>query len=429
MVVRWDEGFYNFIAGAKVLNAYGKGRSPLFTKQTLEELQDRTISLELVNLDPTYADTFDSSKFYYRFRNSPDDYSDSTSMRVTVTQTRGGYWVEDYGEGIREIQLRGNTGFRKLKVGQGSEVTDGKQLIKKLAHFIHMHNNERRYRNNKGSDFRKLVMVYHMFADDIHLVVQPTNFTINRSKNNPMMYMYSLNLTVLGDYRRFVLEEGGDSVAKMMHDSSKRVPKIKQNFELNLESIIDCFNKSEELVNAALTNPGKVIMGGLLSLGVYLAEAESELTSSVVDSITGKTEVHSYGSFGRTQLTLQYSSANNNPTTQIVTAGITKDSLAAVGIQDYEREQISAKVIEPNTNVWTFGRLLNFVTVDLPEYTETLVGYGVVAYDVIRAYRQMRACLASLLQYPELFKELYEDDVAQARQDLLDSGCATTLRL
>ena len=49
----------------------------------------------------------------YRFVLNPETYEQSEPGKVTITQTKGGAFVEAFGAGIIEITISGTTGFKK----------------------------------------------------------------------------------------------------------------------------------------------------------------------------------------------------------------------------------------------------------------------------------------------------------------------------
>jgi len=182
---------------------YATGDHPLLSAQSAAALQNKTIQIDLVDLSPQPM----GKDLRFTFKNSPDELSTSSPSRSGITQTKGGVWVEDFGIGVKEMSIRGTTGFKKVMVGKGKnqELKDGRQLIMDLSKMYEEYNFRRQTKNDStgSQDFRSILMVFHIFSDDFHQVVHPTNLNIKRSKSNPLLYMYEMNFTILGPYSAF----------------------------------------------------------------------------------------------------------------------------------------------------------------------------------------------------------------------------------
>jgi hypothetical protein len=114
----------------------------------------------------------------YVFSINPEEYTQEEPSRSTVTQTKGGAWVDDFGGGLPVITIRGTTGFQKGL---------GVQKFKELRDMI------RKYYDD-GSE-----LTFHNWTDDESWIVHPdpSGFRLLRNKTNPLLYMYEMRLICL----------------------------------------------------------------------------------------------------------------------------------------------------------------------------------------------------------------------------------------
>lgn len=117
----------------------------------------------------------------YQFAINPEEYTQDEPSRSTVTQTKGGAWVDDFGGGLPMIQIRGSTGFNH---GLGVE------KFKELRDLI------RKYYQSADAEME---FIFHNWTDDESWVVHtdPQGFRLLRNKSNPLMYMYDIRLICL----------------------------------------------------------------------------------------------------------------------------------------------------------------------------------------------------------------------------------------
>lgn len=116
----------------------------------------------------------------YKFSINPDEYTQEEPSRSTVTQTKGGAWVDDFGAGLPVITIRGSTGFQ-----YGLGIEKFKELRKLIRDY---------YNGSTDKEF-----LFHNWTDDESWVVHtdPQGFRLLRNKNNPLLYMYEIRLICL----------------------------------------------------------------------------------------------------------------------------------------------------------------------------------------------------------------------------------------
>jgi hypothetical protein len=113
---------------------------------------------------------------------------------VTVQQTIGGAFVDDFGAGLTQINISGNTGWR------GFSGIDGMTFFQQLraASFTNWHI----ARNNAVIKGKNPDLVQLIFTDALNStldLVIPTNFTLRRSRSRPLLCMYQISMIGLGD--------------------------------------------------------------------------------------------------------------------------------------------------------------------------------------------------------------------------------------
>lgn len=116
----------------------------------------------------------------YKFNINPEEYIQEEPSRSTVTQTKGGAWVDDFGAGLPVITIRGSTGFQ-----YGLGVSKFKELRNLVRQY---------YSSSSNKEF-----IFHNWTDDESWVVHtdPQGFRLLRNRNNPLLYMYDIRLICL----------------------------------------------------------------------------------------------------------------------------------------------------------------------------------------------------------------------------------------
>lgn len=126
----------------------------------------------------------------------PEDLSRNDPSRITVQQTLGGAFADNFGPGIPTIQIAGHTGWRRVE----SDNADGLDRFKQLYDGVYTQWHERR-RNaaEAGNDPDKVKLIFADALDDFSVVVAPMVFSLRRSKSRPLLAQYQIALTVLDE--------------------------------------------------------------------------------------------------------------------------------------------------------------------------------------------------------------------------------------
>jgi len=111
----------------------------------------------------------------------PEVYSQEETTLSNVVQTKGGAFIETFGAGIMNINIKGSTGY-----GKGA----GYQNFKDLQDL---------FRSYLKDTTRGTQLQFHNLTDGDAYVVHtdPSGFRYLRSKNNPLLYYYDIKLIAL----------------------------------------------------------------------------------------------------------------------------------------------------------------------------------------------------------------------------------------
>lgn len=123
----------------------------------------------------------------YKFELNPEEYSQNEPSRVTLTQTKGGAWIDAWGAGIIEISIKGTTGVR----GGTINVDTGYNRFKKLRELFKKCNEA----VTDGEEVTELIKFYnHTDNEFFYCYPKPDGIQLLRSKSRPHMYQYSIGL-------------------------------------------------------------------------------------------------------------------------------------------------------------------------------------------------------------------------------------------
>ncbi|MNW28261.1 hypothetical protein D3C74_50830 [compost metagenome] len=116
---------------------------------------------------------------------NPQEYTQDEPSRSTVTQTKGGAWIDDFGAGLVNIYIKGRSGFKN-----GSSVEKFKDLRNMIRNYYNAH---------KPGEEVTQELLFHNFTDEESWVVHtdPSGFRLMRSKSNPLEFMYEIKLICL----------------------------------------------------------------------------------------------------------------------------------------------------------------------------------------------------------------------------------------
>lgn len=126
----------------------------------------------------------------YKFTLNPESYSQTENGRVTVTQTKGGAFVELFGKAIAEITISGTTGFKNGT----NDADNGYKKFKALRDLI-----KKTYDNitdGKQVTDRDLLWLYN-YTDNEYYKTVADKFELLRNKSQPTLYKYDIHLYII----------------------------------------------------------------------------------------------------------------------------------------------------------------------------------------------------------------------------------------
>lgn len=126
----------------------------------------------------------------YQFAVNPEDYTQSEPNKATITQTKGGAWIDAWGGGIKELTIKGTTGVYGRHGNTVSDPDAGYKRWKNLRNMI-----QNVYDDVRDGEKVELMKFYN-YTDNEYFYVYPAQGGIElyRSKARPNIYQYTLHL-------------------------------------------------------------------------------------------------------------------------------------------------------------------------------------------------------------------------------------------
>lgn len=137
----------------------------------------------------------------------PEEMTYSEPSRLTVTQTLGGAWLDDFGPGIASISLNGHTGWR------GSFALDGAEMFATLRDTVFAEWHRRRAeRPNDTSGPNAVELVLADQLNNRAMIVAPQTFQLRRHKSRPLLSTFNISLLALEHFYAADIREFQDSI-------------------------------------------------------------------------------------------------------------------------------------------------------------------------------------------------------------------------
>lgn len=159
-----------------------------------------------------------------KFAVNPEDYTQSEPNKATITQTKGGAWIDAWGAGIVEITIKGTTGVK----GHGNSIDVGYQRWKNLRNLI-------RSIYEAVTDGQEIktdgLIKFYNYTDNEYYYCYPTQNGIElyRSKSRPHIYQYTIHLWAIRRMGQAETKSGtiGNPNKKSKKPSSKKTTTTK----------------------------------------------------------------------------------------------------------------------------------------------------------------------------------------------------------
>lgn len=134
---------------------------------------------------------------------SPQHTSMGEPMRVGVEQTQTGFYLNEWGFGLKPITLGGHTGFATRSMVPDQDGIDGYQAFLVLRSMFRRYGNAAKANaNSKTASQKPVEMRLHMWEEDEHWQVVPNGAEAFRSERNeqaPLLFNYSMSFLGVKD--------------------------------------------------------------------------------------------------------------------------------------------------------------------------------------------------------------------------------------
>lgn len=128
----------------------------------------------------------------------PEELTRTDPSRLSVHQTLGGAWQDNFGPGIATISITGHTGWHRTQ--EGTQTPDGVDRWIALRKLIYVDWHARKQNAIKaGRDPDQVQLIFADALDQITSVVALPVVVLRRSKARPLLYQYQISMTVLSD--------------------------------------------------------------------------------------------------------------------------------------------------------------------------------------------------------------------------------------
>jgi hypothetical protein len=211
----------------------------------------------------------DEAPVYHKMLIRPEELSLTDPSRLTVQQTLGGAWADNFGTGIQSITIAGNTGWQ-LNELDSQEISLGVTRFDDLYEtaYLAWH----RFREeaiNAGKDPATVKLIFFDELDEICAEVAPVSFILRRHKTRPLLQMYTIQLTVLN-------RQAGEKLTPN-DDQYNDIPEP----EAQMDALVDSIETIEKAEKEQLSWIGKAL--GIPSMN-FLIKSQ-ELLKDVTDRV------------------------------------------------------------------------------------------------------------------------------------------------
>lgn len=321
-----------------------KGTSPSAAKNRIRSGSAARPDWDFTNRSFTFQlfDTSDSSHEEITLTINPENYAQVDPPRISITQTKGGFFVDHFGQGLSTVTVSGTTGY-KLRDTTGM----GPNKVSGASEFIALRNMYRKWLNkNKNEPGTGEMRFYDWSVDGFSYLVAITNFQWQRSVGRPLLYQYNISMTLL----------------------QKLSEKAKAEKDKTTQLILE----ERERASLASTSLGKQtgFINGITS-GIGLENLPSAVRSFSTAVSKGMTFFDSFNQVYKTVGNVISEVENFNQNLEMFVAGAT-------------------------TFVTTPFELVTGMVQTIGDVIETLVSIADIPHEVVRSFREMMCAIIIL---------------------------------
>lgn len=342
----------------------------------------------------------------YEMRLMPEQYSLDRPSRSTVTQTRGGYFIDHFDLGIGTLTLSGTTGWGQMpdnaptfNPGSDGRVDGFDRWVGLVSFFETFFQYKLTDRENRYK------LHFYNFLEQDAFQVWPMGLPqLQRSVREPLLFRYNMQFAVLGalpSLRYFPATATPDDPLGLLATRTDRAQRIAERMRDQLATQLHMAVFITNHQDLTLFDPSLPLSDSLVK---ELTEVQQDvLTQAFVDSVRQGQAPPDFvlptdsavGVIGRTRSLIRRVDDFTHGVTDIVNTTLGEVQAVANGWRDL---------------------------LDATDYALNLpVVYG-------REVRETLCSVQSLLIYPQIFRSSAQAAIRAFSDLSLDSGCATTIR-
>lgn len=133
----------------------------------------------------------------YEFTINPEVYDLKMQNKINLQYTKGGAFIDAFGEGIKELSIVGTTGFK----GTDKDPEHGYNKFVELKRLIETNMNDVEF----GKEITEFLKFYNHTDGEAYVCV-PIRMNLSRNVNQPLLYKYDIAL--------YAIRRVGDPVPK-----------------------------------------------------------------------------------------------------------------------------------------------------------------------------------------------------------------------
>lgn len=320
----------------------------------------------------------------------PETYVVDEPARITITQTRGAGFVDQFGFGYGNIQISGTTGWGQRrnanKGADSNDFVDGFERWQGLRDFF-----TRFFQYISADPGVQYYMHFLNWTQDDYFIVFPSGKPqLQRHVQQSLLYRYNLAVTLIDRLQLtpYIQDQRDKTIEELATQGPKRVGVIADAIDNNLEQLWQSFTTN--VLNSATLPP--------------------------ISDVDKDANVQDY---------LDKVLARNKPADFVVPTD-SNDSLTT------RTRTLSEKIVDFTNSKTSFINTTLEEVRNVSAYWRDVLDAAEYAINVPAAFsRQIKETLCSvqsLLLYPQLFRTSAAQTLTDLSSLLQDSGCATTLK-
>jgi hypothetical protein len=223
----------------------------------------------------------------------PEELTRTDVSRVTVQQTLGGGWADDFGPGLATINISGTTGWRGNSSGDG--MTQFKNLKQQVFNDWHVRRN---VAVKAGKDPIGVTLVLIDTLDMNLDAVIPMSFTLRRSKSRPLLMQFNIAMvSILWQAKRPIIPSSPGGLAGLLASVKSLLAGMNNviNFVKGIVNQVTAFIQTATSIFQSVTNliaAAQSIPQSLLGAAHACAQAGMTMFSTIA-ALPGNTTTQS----------------------------------------------------------------------------------------------------------------------------------------